>query len=134
MSHGKLTSLTATALFVVATMALPVSRAAGVAGVGEWRGVVRSDTGLVRATLVRKGDRLDIHFGEPHNCRIPAQLLGEENEAARFRFGPSSNGGRYCDSLYPGELRLSDEGDGVRLVFARAAHPWTGILTVIAEP
>ncbi|UPG94995.1 hypothetical protein [Luteibacter aegosomatissinici] len=101
---------------------------------GTWQGVVRDGSNAVRATLQRKGDTARVHFGEPRNCAVTAGLLEEEGVSAHFRFGPSFNGGAFCDALYPGDLVLTPGEMGTSMRFQRAGASWSGNLTSIHQP
>lgn len=132
MSHGMLTKRRT----LVLLCALVVSTGAVQAAVpdGQWKGVVRSESRAIRVQLIRKGDMLQLQFGEPGRCSIPAELLDEDTEASDFRFGPSPNGGAFCAGMYPGGVRIANQDADVDVSFSRAGRDWFGTLTPAPAP
>lgn len=103
---------------------------------GAWAGVVSSTSRAatrVEATFAAK--RVTLHFGEPANCTLTATVLESDDQATRFRFHPSTNGGSFCAKLYPGEVTVTSDSQGaMTLVFHRADAVWSGALRPAVAP
>ena len=126
MSHGRLTAARITSLLAVLTAG--VGTAAAAAAVGQWSGIMKAEGDLVRAVATRGKTMIQMSFGEPYNCRIPAELLDEDASTARYRFNPSSNGGGFCAGLYPGTAHVVMADDGLHVTFRHADRTWSGVL------
>lgn len=72
---------------------------------GHWTALAMPSQGDgVRMDIRSTGTAIAFHFGEPANCRITAELIGQRDDTATYRFRPSLNGGRFCDRMYPGVI------------------------------
>lgn len=96
---------------------------------GHWKGIMKAGDSVVRTTATGSGEIMQMRFGEPHNCAIPAELLDAEGTTASYRFDPSSNGGAFCDTLYPGSMQVTEADGRLRVMFTRAGRTWSGDLS-----
>lgn len=129
MTHGTMTRLIAAGLLAC------VGAAAHASSIdGAWQGVVRDGSQAVRTTVWRKAEAIRVHFGEPRNCAAAAELLEESGGSSHFRFKPASNGGGFCEALYPGDFVLTPEEQGVSIRFQRRGSTWSGTLSETANP
>jgi hypothetical protein len=76
----------------------------------------------LRLTLQPSTDSLQLAFGEPRNCRLDARLTGTDEGLTQYDV-TSVNGGRYCNQLYPGRVRLDVQGARATLQLGNAALP-----------
>lgn len=132
MSHGTLTTMRHLGLCTVLLATCSAAHAA--MPDGRWSGVIRSGEDAARAVATRRGEMIQVRFGEPHNCHLPAELLDEDGGAAQFRFNPSPNGGRFCAGLYPGAVRVKAVESGMQLSFERSGRTWSGLLAPSTAP
>jgi hypothetical protein len=100
---------------------------------GRWQGLMEADDDATRVTVTHRAEMLTLSFGEPGNCRLPAELLKQGAGLATFRFNPPANGGKFCGGLYPGSVQIALEGAALRVSFARAGRAWSGVLAPVAS-
>ncbi|WP_440326481.1 hypothetical protein [Luteibacter sp.] len=132
MSHGTLTKIRGLGLCTI------LFAACGVADAripdGQWSGVLRAGDDATRVVAMRRGEKLQLRFREPHNCQLPAELLDEKDGEAQFRFNPPPNGGGFCAGLYPGDVLIREGESSLRLAFERSGRAWSGDLSPSPAP
>lgn len=101
---------------------------------GQWSGVLKGGDRALRVVATRDGESLTLRFGEPGNCTVPAEVLDEDAVSAVFRFNLSTNGGAFCVSLYPGEVRARSEAGTLHLAFTNKGLDWAGALVPLDSP
>jgi hypothetical protein len=130
MHHSKQLVLVAVAWFMaIATPAALAQQAAPQAG--TWRGALSSPAKEVVSVDATFDSRsVSLHFDEPYNCRLVANVLTTEAAGTRYRFKPSQNGGAFCDRLYPGDVVVAPATKKITLsIQVKQATTWTGDLT-----
>jgi len=97
---------------------------------GKWSGLVQQANSDVSAQLVFTPDKVDVHFDEPFACNVPAKFLKDGDAgAAVYRFGVSTNGGKFCQDLQGRDLTFKPGKDGrLAIDFASAKTTWHGDL------
>jgi hypothetical protein len=97
---------------------------------GSWSGVLHNDKSArvqVIAELSARGASL--HFEDPYGCRIDAGFIQNTGNGFYYVFQPSTNGGVFCDKLYPGGLlvRPANNGD-LSVDLTNDTSRWSGTL------
>ncbi|MGA7438508.1 MAG: hypothetical protein WBW32_10340 [Luteibacter sp.] len=132
MSHGTSTTMRKMCAALVLLGSLGAAHAA--VPEGRWKGVMEAGGDATRVTATHRAEMLLLSFGEPGNCRLPAELLKEVDGWAQFRFNPSANGGKFCAALYPGGVEVMLAGAALHVSFVRAGRTWSGVLEPVALP
>lgn len=98
---------------------------------GSWSGVLRSDSqAKVRVDAQFSPNSVSLHFSDPISCRIDAGFVESSSDGIFYAFHPSTNGGSFCDKLYPGELVLSPSTNGgLPLSLNNGTTRWSGTLS-----
>jgi hypothetical protein len=115
-------------LFIGTTLLLFATGAAMAAQTqptGTWSGVARnekSDRIRVEASFDKKAAHL--HFGEPRNCKIEASYIETDADGSDYAFKPTTNGGDFCQKLYPGNLIATSTDNGVTLSLTQGNSHW----------
>lgn len=98
---------------------------------GTWNGTLSSpakEKVAVDATFDARS--VSLHFDEPYNCRIAANVLDTEDTGTRYRFKSSQNGGAFCDRLYPGDVVVVTSPKKVTVTIEiKKAIAWSGDLS-----
>jgi len=97
---------------------------------GKWSGLVQQGNSDVGAQLAFTPDKVDVHFDEPFSCNVPAKFLKDGDAgAAVYRFGVSTNGGKFCQDLQGRDLTFKPGKDGrLAIDFPSAKTTWHGDL------
>ena len=98
---------------------------------GRWSGVVQQANSDVNAQLAFGTDKVDVHFDEPFACNVPAKFLkdGEVATTTVYRFGVSTNGGKFCQDLQGRDVTFKPGNDGrLAIDFPSAKTTWHGDL------
>lgn len=129
MNRSKRFSVLASAMLVALCAAASAQQSIPTSG--TWRGSLTSNTkGVVAVDAQFDATSVSLHFDEPYNCRIVANLLAKDGVSTRYRFKPSTNGGDFCTRLYPGDLVATPGTKQVTLSIAmKNAATWTGDLS-----
>jgi hypothetical protein len=92
---------------------------------GNWSGVLRNDNSkriLVKVGFDSKAAHL--HFDEPANCKIDANYIETTTDGSDYTFKPSTNGGQFCKTLYPGNLKATTTATGLTLSMVQGNIQW----------
>jgi hypothetical protein len=96
---------------------------------GTWSGVLRNDkSARVPTETSFDGKVAHLHFNEPANCRVDAAYIETDSDGSHYAFKPTTNGGRFCQQLYPGNLVATTTDDGVILSLLQGDTHWHGTL------
>lgn len=96
---------------------------------GEWKGLVQQANTDAAAQVRFRADAVDLHFDEPLACNVPAKLLKEDGAATVYRFGVSTNGGKFCQDLQGRNVTFTPGADGrLAIDFPSAKTAWHGDL------
>jgi hypothetical protein len=108
---------------------------------GRWSGLVQQANSDVNTQLVFGADKVDVHFDEPFACNVPAKFLKDGDVATTtvYRFGVSTNGGKFCQDLQGRNVTFTPGKDGrLAIDFPSAKTTWHGDLkpsaAVTAQP
>ncbi|WP_107912449.1 hypothetical protein [Luteibacter sp. OK325] len=83
----------------------------------------------VGAQVAFSADKADVHFDEPFACNVPAKYLKEADVATVYRFGVSTNGGKFCQDLQGRDVTFKPGKDGrLAIDFPSAKTTWHGDL------
>jgi len=96
---------------------------------GRWSGVVQQANSDVNAQLVFSADKVDVHFDDPFACNVPAKFLkvGDVATTTVYRFGVSTNGGKFCQDLQGRDVTFRPGNDGrMAIEFPSAKTTWHG--------
>ena len=111
-------------LCVTALLVLPVAAFANPTGI--WAGTVTkgNQTVSLRATFTQTS--VDIHFTGTANCQTKARPEKADGRVLTYRFGVSTNGGKFCDDITDkiAELGYEDGNDEMSISF----DAWRGTL------
>ncbi|HVI56314.1 MAG TPA: hypothetical protein VM621_14825 [Luteibacter sp.] len=116
------------AMVLVAVLLLPgLALAAQPRGV--WTGLVQQANTDVAADATFQGDAVNVHFGEHFSCAVPAKFLKDTGAASVYRFGVSTNGGKFCQDLQGRDVTFTPGADGrLAIDFPSSKTTWHGEL------
>jgi hypothetical protein len=103
---------------------------------GRWSGVVQQANSDVNAQLVFGTDKVDVHFDDPFACNVPAKFLkkGEVATTTVYRFGVSTNGGKFCQDLQGRDVTFKPGNDGRMAISPRPRPPGMEISSRARRP
>lgn len=106
---------------------------------GGWNGLVQQANTDAAVQARFRIDAVDIHFDEPLACNVSAKVLKEDGAATVYRFGVSTNGGKFCQDLQGRNVTFKPDADGrLAIDFPSAKTAWHGDLrpaaTVTPQP
>lgn len=98
---------------------------------GHWSGALHDDKNTrLRVDAEFSSGGVTLHFADPYSCRIDAGLVESASDGIYYAFHPSTNGGAFCDKLYPGDLVLGPATDaGLPLSLTNGTIRWSGTLS-----
>jgi hypothetical protein len=97
---------------------------------GVWRGLIQQGNADVALRISFGPQVVKLHFEEPLSCDVTAQFLKVDGETWVYRFRPSVNGGRFCDSVMSRELRITraTPNQSMNIAFDTPRATWRGRL------
>lgn len=103
---------------------------------GSWSGSLRNDgNARVRVDAQFNANGVSLHVADPYGCRIDAMLVETASDGTYYSFRPSTNGGAFCDQLFPGELVAAPATDaGLPVSLTNGNVRWAGTLRAAASP
>lgn len=117
------------ALAAVGLLSLFPAMAIAAAPAGTWRGVVSTAKTDVAVTIRFNGQKGDVHFEPPFSCVVTATVQSQSGGTTTYRFGPSANGGRFCDSVFGRSLQVTAQGGAqLHIRFDSPTSSWQGDL------
>lgn len=102
---------------------------------GNWRGLAQERNNMVSVRMSFVPNAVRVRFGEPMSCDVSAKLLKEDGTTTIYRFGPSLNGGRFCDGMMTRDIRFTSTDDKrLDFSFEGPRSTWTGELQPQPSP
>lgn len=102
---------------------------------GTWRGLIQQANADVAVQMTFVPNLVKVHFNEPLSCDVSAAFLKEDGATSIYRFRPSINGGRFCDSVLNRDLRFTAAADQtLDVMFETPRNAWRGKLKPVPSP
>lgn len=125
---------TVKSLGLAVLIGLPPATAMAAQPEGNWRGLIEQGNTDVAVQMTFVPNAVKVHFNEPLSCSVTAKFLKEDGATSIYRFGPSINGGRFCDSVVNRDIRFTAADKQLNLVFDSTRTTWRGKLQPVTSP
>ncbi|QWT18984.1 hypothetical protein KPL74_14665 [Bacillus sp. NP157] len=103
---------------------------------GMWQGLIQQANSDVVMRLSFASTSVRAHFDEPFSCDVTARFLRADGDTLFYRFGPSMNGGRFCDGVMSRDLRVTPATTerAMTITFDTPRATWNGRLRPAPSP
>jgi hypothetical protein len=101
---------------------------------GNWRGMIEQRNTDVAVQMDFVPNAVRVRFNEPLSCNVTAKFLKEDGATSIYRFSPSINGGRFCDSVLNRDLRFTPADKQLNVSFDSPRNTWQGRLQPVPSP